>query len=351
MADIQSNKYLIIYHKEDNDGLFSGSLFYDYLINKLHIDPINIDKLPADYNILADFSKNIDEKELHKQYHTIIMTDVSFNDWKFMKKLYDEFENDFIWCDHHAPIIHLSMEHNFSNIPGIRDTYRSAILNVWKYLYDPFDEHYNKKNVPELLRILSAYDSWTYDREQLDFDFCRNVNKGVTIKLNLDMDEILPIIRDIVEIYVDKKENNEFSMKSLIDGFETYGRILNKYDDINMKNIIESSGDKEWKLDISDEEIGVVKFRKACAIFHQGQTNSSLFYSLKETDPDIENVIVFKHQPNNNWTISLYNIYENTLFHCGDFLREKYKGGGHKGAAGCTLSQNQFIKILKNKIL
>ncbi len=344
-------KYLIIYHKEDNDGLFSGALFYDYLINKLHIDPIDIDKLPANYNILVDFLKNTDEKELHKQYHTIIMTDISFNDWKFMKKLYNEFESDFIWCDHHSPIIRLSMEHKFSNIPGIRDTHRSAILNVWKYLYDQFDEDYNNKNVPELLRILSAYDSWSYGREGLDFDFCRNVNKGATIELNLDMDKILPIIRNIVEIYADKKENNKFSMESLIKNFEDYGRILNKYDDIVMENIIVSSGDKEWKLEIHDKKSNESIFRKCCAIFHQGQSNSTLFSSLKETDPDIKNVIVFKHQPNNNWAISLYNIYENTLFHCGDFLREKYKGGGHKGAAGCTLNQKQFIKILKEKIL
>ena len=346
-----TNKYLIIYHREDNDGLFSGSLIYDYLIYKLKVNPENIDRLPADYNILAEFSNTYDIVELHEKYKSIIMVDISFNDWKYMKKLYQEFESDFVWCDHHAPIIHLSQENDFSTIPGVRDTKRSAILNVWKYLYDPFDEAYNQKKVPELLRILSGWDSWSYEREGFDFDFCRNVNKGTTIKLDLNMDEIIPIIRDFVEIYVDGKENTEFSMKSLIDSFETYGRILNRYDDIVMRNILNESADKEWQLDISDEEIDVTKFRKACAIFHQGQSSSALFYSLKETNPDIKNVIVFKHQSNNNWTLSLYNLYDEDWFHCGDFLREKYNGGGHKGAAGCTLTQEKFIKILKNKIL
>jgi len=344
-------KFLIIYHREDNDGLFSGSLIYDYLIHKLNINSENIDRLPADYNILAEFAKEMSVEELHQKYKSIIMTDVSFNDWKYMKKLYKEFNTDFVWCDHHAPIIHLSHENNFDGIPGIRDTQRSAILNVWKYLYDQFDEAYNNRNVPTYLRILSAWDSWTYDKEELDFEFCRNVNKGTTIKLNLDMNEILPIIRDLVEIYVDGKTNNEFSMDGLIKSFETYGRILNRYDDIVMQNILNESGDKEWQLDLSDEEIDVVKFRKACAIFHQGQSSSALFYSLRETNPDLKNVIVFKHQPNNKWTLSLYNIYDDDWFHCGDFLREKYSGGGHKGAAGCTLTQEQFIKILKNKIL
>ena len=348
---MHAEKYLIIYHREDNDGLFSGSLMYDYLIHKLNIDPENIDRLPADYNILAEFSKEMEVEELHQKYKAIIMVDISFNDWKYMKKLYKEFGTDFVWCDHHAPIIHLSQEKHFDDTPGIRDTNRSAILCVWKYLYDQFDEDYNKKAVPEYLRILSAWDSWSYVREELDFDFCRNVNKGTTIKLNLNMDDILPIIRDLVEIYVDGKNKFEFSMDELIRSFETYGQILNRYDDIVMQNILNESSDKEWKLEIADEELDDTKIRKACAIFHQGQTSSALFYSLQKTNPDIQNAIVFKHQPNNKWTVSLYNVYENTWFHCGDYLREKYNGGGHKGAAGCTLTQEQFIKILKNKTL
>ena len=348
---MHAEKYLIIYHREDNDGLFSGSIMYDYLIHKLNIDPENIDRLPADYNILAEFSKEMKVEELHQKYMLIIMVDISFNDWKYMKKLYKEFNTDFVWCDHHAPIIHLSQEKHFNEIPGVRDTNRSAILNVWKYLYDQFDEDYNKRAVPEYLRILSAWDSWTYEREELNFEFCRNVNKGTTIKLNLDMNEILPIIRDLVEIYVDGKNKFEFSMDELIRDFEEYGKILNRYDDIVMQNILNESGDKEWQLDLSDEEIAVTKFRKACAIFHQGQSSSALFYSLRETNPELKNVIVFKHQNNNNWVISLYNIYDNDTFHCGDFLRDKYSGGGHKGAAGCTLTQEQFIKILKNKVL
>ena len=348
---MHAEKYLIIYHREDNDGLFSGSIMYDYLIHKLNIDPENIDRLPADYNILAEFSKEMKVEELHQKYMSIIMVDISFNDWKYMKKLYKEFNTDFVWCDHHAPIIHLSQEKHFNDIPGVRDTNRSAILNVWKYLYDQFDEDYNKRAVPEYLRILSAWDSWTYEREELDFEFCRNVNKGTTIKLNLDMNEILPIIRDLVEIYVDGKNKFEFSMDELNKDFEEYGKILNRYDDIVMQNILNEYADKEWQLDLSDKEIAVTKFRKACAIFHQGQSSSALFYSLRETNPELKNVIVFKHQNNNNWVISLYNIYDNDSFHCGDFLRDKYSGGGHKGAAGCTLTQEQFIKILKNKVL
>ena len=34
-----------------------------------------------------------------------------------------------------------------------------------------------------------------------------------------------------------------------------------------------------------------------------------------------------------------------------NFMKEHYKGGGHPGAAGCTITQEQFIKILKKKEL
>ena len=38
----EQKKYLVIYHKEDNDGVFSGALLYDYLINTMKYDPENI---------------------------------------------------------------------------------------------------------------------------------------------------------------------------------------------------------------------------------------------------------------------------------------------------------------------
>lgn len=347
------NKYLIIYHKEDNDGVFSAALFYDYLINNLNIADNNIDQLPADYNMLSTFSKSMKVEELHEKYNTIIMTDISFNDCKYMKSLYKEFGNNFIWCDHHAPIIHLSFENHFSDIIGIRDTQRSAILNVWKYLYDQFDEAYNAKKVPELLRILSAYDSWSYEREGYEFEYVRNINKATTIKYDLSLSKACEVVHNLVGVYVKNEPTGNmsevFKDGPLIEQLHELGKQLNEYDDIVYKDIIKNVGDTSWQVRFEDEDRGRPLFHKACAIFHQGQTSSTIFKSLKKTD--IEHGLVFKHSPNGNWTLSMYNIRDESWVHCGDFLREKYKGGGHKGAAGCTLTQEQFIKILKSKTI
>lgn len=342
MIDIRK-KYLIIYHKEDNDGVFSAAIFYDYIVNELHYKLEDLCFIGADYNELSKFAEENPVDKLHEDFENIIMTDISFNDISYMKALWEEFNNHFIWCDHHAPIIKASIEKNFDNIPGIRDTSRSAILCAWKYLYDQFDEEYNNKKVPELLRILSAWDSWSYEREGYEFEFVRDVNKGVTNQYNLNLGHTEKLI-EIIKLY----HKNNMKGTDIINDMQSIGHTINEYEDRTMENIVKNSGDCSWKVIINDEN-GKSLARTACAIFHQGATNSIMFKSL--IGKGIEQGLVFKHQSNGNWVLSMYNIYDNTDFHCGEFLKEKYNGGGHKGAAGCTLTQEQFIKILENKTL
>ena len=350
---MEQKDYLIIYHREDNDGIFSAAIIEDYIINSLDKKIEDLVFLGADYNMLNGFVKDSHNtpEQLHKDFKHIVMTDISFNDTKFMKKLYKEFGADFIWIDHHAPIIQESIKMNFDEIPGVRDTQRSAILNAWKFLYDPFDEAYKEKKVPELLRILSGWDSWSYEREGYTNDYVRNINKAVTIKYHLSLSEARKIVHDLVNVYVKNESSGNmsevFKDGPLIEQLHEYGKQLNDYDDITNRGIIEIAGDKSWELVIYDKDLDETKVRKCCAIFHQGATNSLMFKSLRNTD--IKNGIVFKHNPSGTWTISLYNINDDDWFHCGEYCKETYGGGGHKGAAGCQVSEAQFIKILKAK--
>lgn len=350
---IEQKKYLIIYHKEDNDGVFSGALFYDYLINRMGCKLEDLCFLGADYNMLAEFSKDNKVEDLHKDFENLIMTDISFNDVSYMKKLWKEFGSNFVWCDHHAPIIKASFENHFDDVPGVRDTKRSAILNVWKFLYDQFDEAYNEKKVPELLRILSGWDSWSYEREGYEFEYVRNINKAVTVNYELKLGEARKLVHDLYVVYVEHQPSGKmsevFKDGSLIEQLHETGKKLNEYDDQVMRDIIEKSGDRTWKLAIWNEDKQEFSYRNACTIFHQGQSNSTFFKSLIDTN--CQNGIVFKHQPNGNWVVSLYNVKDGDSFHCGEFMKRSYKGGGHAGAAGCTLTEAQFIKVLKSKIL
>lgn len=347
--------YLIIYHKEDNDGVFSAAIFYDYITRVLGKNLTDLCFMGMDYNDMSKFMKENTVEQLHTDFNHIIMTDISFNDPKYMKALYKEFGNEFVWCDHHKPIIQESFKHKFDDVNGIRDTGRSAILCAYKYLYDVFDEKYNDKKIPLLLRILSAWDSWTYEKEGFEFDYVKSINTAVTTKYNLELGTIKKLVTDLILTYETDKPTGQFSGlykdESLINELHAYGTTLVDYDKKKMDNIIATSSDCSWRLCIEDEDKDRPLFRETCAIFHQGPTNSTMFASLKKTNPIVRHGLIFKHNSDSSWTVSLYNIYDDDWFDCGQFLKENYKGGGHKGAAGCQLTEAQFIKILKNKIL
>lgn len=348
-----SKKYLIIYHKDDNDGVLSGSMFVNYLTDVRKVSRDEIETYGADYNMLAEFSSKNKPSELHEKYENLIITDISFGEKGYMKKLYDEFGNKMVWCDHHAPIIKesFSTKNGFSNIPGERLVDRSAILCAYKFLYDPLDEDWINGCIPKVLDVLSAWDSWTYIQRGYSLELVRDVNKGLTFSVNLELEKMLAFEnsinchrQNVSSMDADLKEKMCEVSNNFINCLKETGHTLNIYDDINATNNVRDCGDLEWKL--IDEETGD---RKACALFIQGASNSQMFRSLIGTD--IKHGIVLKHQKNSNWTLSLYNVNEGEDFHCGEFLKKKYGGGGHKGAAGCTLTEKQFIEILQTRSL
>ncbi len=324
--------YLIIYHEEDNDGLFSAAIIYNYLRNELHIEKGNISLLGMTYAKLAsEFpDKEALKEKLYDVYTNIFMTDISFNDYKQMIGLKRLYENKFVWIDHHAPIITSSMKYKFDDIIGERYTSRSALLLAYRFLYDPFDLKYNNGEAPILFRMLSAYDSWSYERENVDFNVCRNVNKGVDYVFKLDITKVIDAVYNI--LYDDTKSGGYIT-------FERIGATLNEYDDIKNAELISKYGDFSWKVNGTPTVMLMV----------QGPTSSLMFKSVKYKN--IKHGIVLKYLPNGNYVVSLYNInteYDKE-FHCGKYLKEKYNGGGHAGAAGCTLTPKQFQKIMKTK--
>lgn len=324
-------KYLIIYHREDNDGVFSAAIAETY-IRKTNNDVI-VNKFPADYVSLSKIT-NKEINNWRNVYDIIIMTDLSFNDVSKMKYIYSKFGNDFIWIDHHMPAIKASYENNYDMVVGERDPKHSAILLAFRYFYDPINEFYNNGNAPTLFRILSAWDSFTYEQEGYTLEYVRDVNKGATEGYELDYNTVY----DFVDIYINKWLDDNFSSfdNSIIDNLEITGHKYNAYDDRRNENIVNNEGDMSW----------TVNGRPACALFLHGATNSLMFRSVAD---EAQNGIVFKHKPDGNWVMSLYNTNTDDKFHCGEYLKEKYSGGGHAGAAGCTLSQDKFIELLTSK--
>lgn len=313
-------QYLIIYHKEDNDGLFSMAIIYNYLIIEKNINKDNIKLFGADYNDLDKLS--LDDDIIKNSTH-IYISDVSFDTVEKMIQLKEMFSENLVWIDHHKPMIDNSISKGFDDIKGIRDTKHSALYNAFKYLYPTHD-------IPELFKLLSAWDSWSYDAEGIDFDLCKYVNIGVNNIYNLNPDFIINYVYLLIYIY------NDYINPPDIDELYEIGKFEAKILDRTYENNVKAYGDFSW----------TVNGRTACAMFIQGPSNSQMFKVCKDK---VQNGIVFKRLPDSNWALSLYNTDNQHDFHCGEYLKKHFNGGGHEGAAGCQISEELFINILKQK--
>ena len=312
--------YLIIYHKEDNDGLFSMAIIYNYLIIEKNINKDSIKLFGADYNDLDKLS--LDDDIIKSSTH-IYISDVSFDTVEKMMQLKEMFGDNLVWIDHHKPMIDNSISKGFDDIKGIRDTKHSALYNAFKYLYPTH-------NIPELFKLLSAWDSWSYDAEGIDFDLCKYINIGVNNIYNLNPDFIINYVYLLIYIY------NDYINPPDIDELYEIGKFEAKILDRTYENNVKAYGDFSW----------TVNGRTACAMFIQGPSNSQMFKVCKDK---IQNGIVFKRLPDSNWALSLYNTDNQHDFHCGEYLKKHFNGGGHEGAAGCQISEELFINILKQK--
>lgn len=327
--------YLIIYHREDNDGVFSAAIAETYL--RLNDKHIGVRMMPSDYGSMSKVTKS-EVDSWAEEYDAVIITDISFNE-DMMKYLYNKIGNKLIWIDHHKPIIKASFSGGFSGAPGERDTNRSAILLAFKFFFDPIDEYYVQNSVPKLFKMLSEWDSFTFSKD--DFENVRNLNRGVTEHFKLDYDSVYDYVFNYIKYWNNHNKDieldiiyNDYNMNT----FMSSGKKLNEYDDDTIKKTIDEYGDMSWK----------VNGKPACALFIQQGTSSIMFKSVADK---VDHGIVFKHRPDGNWVVSLYNTNIEETFHCGDYLKEKYGGGGHQGAAGCTLTQEQFISVLTKKEL
>ena len=321
-------KILLIYHNEDNDGVCSAAIMLYYLVNEmLYIDKKDVELFGVNYNMLAALPDTWFD-EIAEKYGRVIMTDISFNDPNRMLKLKELFGSNFVWVDHHAPIIKESYRLEFDDVNGLRDTKHSAIVNMWRYLYDPFKTH----KIPLLFQFLSGWDSFSWEQYFLEFNEVRYVNKAYTKESGLSVDWYYnKMKRYLMDSACDVIEEANHTMYDL-------GKKICDEEDRQYEEMIKVAGDKEWVVDGNRKTVMVVLY---------GPSSSLMFQSLQDTE--YKNGLIFRRYADGKWGISLYNINVEDTFDCGAYLKEHYNGGGHKGAAGACITEEQFVNILKTK--
>jgi len=337
---------LVIYHKEDNDGACSAGIVKAFLEKYSKVS--NIHMLGVTYPDLAKiWSDGLPIIGVWRDvYDTVFMVDISFNDPLAMGQLYTWYGDFFIWCDHHKPAIEISKEYCYGKTSGIRRTDQSALMNVWDFMVDMFDPQttdgngfHKKLKVSSELTMLSDYDSWAYTRKDIYKDSgveetMFNLNTGMTDISNLDPEWFAEWIGCWL--------NGKYTAYSkYVTDAQVQGERIRSLDSKRIGKALEEHGDTSWTLAGS---------RKCCMIFTTEKMNSLSFGSI--SDPEVRNGATLKYNSSNDcWTMSLYNLNNDDEFDCGVYLKEQYGGGGHKGAAGCTISNEQVSKLMLTKCI
>lgn len=80
---------------------------------------------------------------------------------------------------------------------------------------------------------------------------------------------------------------------------------------------------------------------------------SPCFKCLKTT-PFVYSFFYRTEYKRRSWTLNKQcytDIKYDSEFYCGKYLKKNYGGGGHVGAAGCKVTEEQFIEMLKSRTI
>lgn len=295
---------MIIYHKADLDGYFSGAL-----VKSIYKDETL-------YGI--DYNETIDDSVLDAE-GIIYIVDFSLPVHQMQK-----YAGKMVWIDHHRTAIEDSKKYGYDDILGVRDENYAACELVYAYLYKqssvfPLEEPAIIKYVGNWdIHRRTGYDEW-HDTEVVQlglkykyFDLCNGIE---------------PLVRDLNLLLGWSKDD----IKN--DLIYSNGNLLWWHQQAQNKSLVKSAFEVQ------------IDGKPALAIV--GPIGSAVFDSVKNRE---QLWVVFNGISPKGAKMSVYKDPDVFVdFNCGDYLKEHYGGGGHPSAAGAFIDFDTFTDIIKSK--
>ena len=299
-----NRKHLVIYHRVDYDGIFSGC------VTEKHLQSKNLDTeaLGWNYNDELPYIPRLKE-----QYATITLVDISFPP-EIMLALKET--SRVTWIDHHITAIEDSKTYGYSDIPGLRMIGVAACELCWNYFKPGSD-------VPPLIQVLSAYDVW--NKERFDWEeITMPVQYGLKTRYGINYKKIWADFDYLMERYEDV----------LDDGYAVYSFLIDTW--------------KSWTKNCSFEVLVAGKYKGICMI--SPMANSACFGSVLGKY-EIQMVVNMRNN-GQSFGISMYKESTDIIpeFSCGDYLKQ-FGGGGHSSAAGSDISQEVFERLIFEHVI
>lgn len=293
---------LIIYHRVDFDGLFSGAITKKYFTEVEGITP----------QLLGwNYGDALPEKSYILSFDKIVLVDISFPP-EVMKDLYDS--KKAVWIDHHDSAINYSIEGGYDDFPGIRLNGTAACELTWNFFYPGV-------NIPKIIQYVGCYDVW--NKERFDWD-----------------NETLPIqyaLRAKFELKFGKLYNNLNELiisNKILNYLTSCGKSILEYNKNTWRSWIKSYG---FPITVAGQYKGIALISP--------QFGSAMFESVL-SEYDI--YVVVQRKSGNVFSMSMYKEPDRLPeFNCADYVIKTFgNGGGHVSACGTTLNLEQFTKLI-----
>lgn len=297
-------KILCIYHVVDADGIFSA-----LTVNKW------CKENGFECVMIGWTYGNPDPTFEPGKYDQIFLVDIMLNP-DIMQQLHNQYFDRITWLDHHIGNITVSQEKGYSDFHGVRKVGIGAVEITWEYLF--------KTSAPKFIRLISAYDVWNHERFPWDTE---------TSPLQLGLrSEKYGISVDVMETYFnDLLIDKDGIIESIIE----IGLLIDGYVKKQNTNAVKSYA---FPVLIKGKYRGICCFTTSFG--------SRLFDSVK----DQYQVYVCINFRNGVPSISVYQEEGASDLNLAEFMLE-HNGGGHKNAAGGTLTREQFLKLIDSHIL
>lgn len=297
-------KILIIYHRIDYDGIFSGCIAKDFYSQ----DPTNVIKMVGwNWN---DPLNRLDK--YLKESDTIVITDISLSP-EYMSKLKNIHKKEIIWIDHHESSIKNSETYNYNTIKGIRGIDKSAAEYCWIYFFG--------NTVPKIIQYISAGDIW--DKFRFNWE-----KETYPLKLGLKINY------GLLEKNIYENWNDLINDETLLEEIIYDGQLIYEY------------LEKTWKSSCDNYSFPVKvdgKYNGVCLL--NCEFGSNQFKSIIDA---YDIYLVVNRKGPNEFNLSMYKepgrLEE---FSCSEYM-EKFGGGGHFNSAAAKINLEQFIKLVKD---
>ena len=306
-------KIAIVYHRIDFDGICSFAIACQQIELANALSGHEVDITPVPWN-RGDGIPCLDT------FEDIYILDIAFPA-EIMCRLNEK--HRLVWIDHHSTTIDEMDAAGLANVPGIRRQGVGACELTWEYFA-------RGQKAPKQLLLLSAYDVW--DKERFDWE-------NVTLPFQYGMRNRfgLDAARFLNEFPFGRMDENAF-----IDDIIKEGRIIINYVRKTGYNMAMSYG-----IDIT--------FDGQPALLLLTDTPGCFPYVEAAKDMGARVLVlanVHMKSGDNCYKLSAYVPDASNDIHAGRYLKEKYiNGGGHAGAAGCIIPENEFLRIMHEKTI